>query len=132
MIFVVHLHQARSLHFDLRLEVDGVLASWAVPKEPSLDPRVKRLAVQVDDHALEHAAYADDHKSIWDHGTYDNLTERHGAPIDVRTAVEAGHLKVELHGERLTGGFALTRTSMGGDAKNWILVKVADHPPGHA
>jgi DNA ligase D-like protein (predicted 3'-phosphoesterase) len=120
MIFVVQLHQARTLHYDLRLEVDGVLASWAVPKEPSLDPRVKRLAVQVDDHELAHATYEDAHKSIWDHGTYDNLTEP-----DARTAIAAGHLKFELRGERLTGIFALTRTSMNDDPKNWILVKVA-------
>ncbi|GAA4731354.1 hypothetical protein GCM10023350_13390 [Nocardioides endophyticus] len=124
MIFVVHLHQARSLHYDLRLEVDGVLASWAVPKEPSLDPRDKRLAVHVDDHALEHATYEDDTKTIWDHGTYDNLTEQDGEPVGVRAAIEAGHLKFDLHGERLTGVFALTRTRMGGDGKNWILVKV--------
>ena len=127
MIFVVQLHQARSLHYDLRLEVDGVLASWAVPKEPSVDPRDKRLAVQVDDHELEHATYEDADKSIWDHGTYDHLTEQDGAAVDPRSAIEAGHLKVDLHGERLRGVFALTRTSMGGDSRNWILVKVADH-----
>jgi DNA ligase D-like protein (predicted 3'-phosphoesterase) len=120
VIFVVQLHQATTLHYDLRLEVDGVLASWAVPKEPSLDPRVKRLAVHVDDHALEHATYEDDNKSIWDHGTYDSLTEP-----DAGTAITAGHLKFDLHGERLTGVFALTRTSMNGDPRNWILVKVA-------
>jgi len=126
MIFVVQLHQAATLHYDLRLEVDGVLASWAVPKGPSPDPKVKRLAVQVDDHELEHATYEDDNKSIWDHGTYDNLTEQDGAPVGVRAAIEAGHLKVELHGERLTGVYALTRTTMGGDPRNWILVKVAE------
>ena len=120
MIFVVQLHQARSLHDDLRLEVDGVLASWAVPKEPSLDPRTKRLAVQVDDHELGHATYEDADKSIWDHGTYDNLTE-----TDAATAIAAGHLKFDLHGERLRGVFALTRTSMNGDPRNWILVKVS-------
>ncbi len=125
MIFVVQRHQATNLHYDLRLEVDGVLASWAVPKEPSSDPRDKRLAVQVDDHALEHATYESDTKTIWDHGSYDNLTERDGEPVDVRTAIEAGHLKVELHGDRLTGTYALTRTTMGGDPRNWILVKVA-------
>ena len=120
MIFVVQLHQASTLHYDMRLEVDGVLASWAVPKEPSLDPRTKRLAVQVDDHALEHATYEDDNKSIWDHGTYDSLTEP-----DPATAIAAGHLKFELHGERLTGVYALTRTRMNGDSKNWILVRVS-------
>jgi DNA ligase D-like protein (predicted 3'-phosphoesterase) len=125
VIFVVQLHQATSLHYDLRLEVDGVLASWAVPKGPSLDPRDKRLAVEVDDHALEHATYEDATKTIWDHGTYDNLTEKDGEPLDVRSAIAAGHLKVELYGERLAGVYALTRTNMGGNPKNWILVKVA-------
>jgi DNA ligase D-like protein (predicted 3'-phosphoesterase) len=120
VIFVVQLHQATTLHYDLRLEVDGVLASWAVPKEPSTDPRVKRLAVQVDDHELEHATYEDERKTIWDHGTYEPLTEP-----DPATAIAAGHLRFELHGERLTGAFALTRTSMNGDPKNWILVKVS-------
>ena len=121
MIFVVQLHQATTLHYDLRLEVDGVLASWAVPKEPSLDPRVKRLAVQVGDHELAHATYEDDHKSIWDHGTYDSLTEP-----DAASAIAAGHLKFGLHGERLNGVYALTRTSMNGDLRNWILVKVVE------
>ena len=96
-----------------------------MPKGPSTDPKDKRLAVQVDDHELEHATYEDANKSTWDHGTYDNLTEKDGASVDVRTAIEAGHLKFELHGERLAGVFALTRTSMGGDPRNWILVKVA-------
>jgi DNA ligase D-like protein (predicted 3'-phosphoesterase) len=126
VIFVVQRHQARSLHYDLRLEVDGVLASWAVPKGPSPDPRDKRLAVHVDDHALAHARFESSTVSIWDSGTYDNLTERDGEPLDVRGAIEAGHLKVDLHGERLSGVFALTRTTMGGDPRNWILVKVAD------
>lgn len=126
MIFVVQRHRATTLHYDLRLEVDGVLVSWAVPKEPTTDLRVKRLAVHVDDHALGHADYQDATKTTWDRGTYDNLTERDGEPVDARAAVEAGHLKVALHGRRLTGVYALTRTTMGGDPKNWILVKVAE------
>ncbi|WP_243059358.1 DNA polymerase ligase N-terminal domain-containing protein [Nocardioides sp. SR21] len=121
MIYVVQRHRATTLHFDLRLEVDGVLVSWAVPKEPTTDPRVKRLAVQVDDHELEHATYEDADKTIWDHGTYENLIEP-----DAAGAIAAGHLKVRLHGARLDGVFALTRTSMNGDPRNWILVKVAD------
>lgn len=121
MIFVVQRHRATTLHYDLRLEVDGVLASWAVPKEPTTDPRVKRLAVQVDDHELEHATYEDENKSIWDHGTYENLTEPGAAG-----AIAAGHIKVRLQGDRLSGVFALTRTSMNDDPRNWILVKVAD------
>lgn len=121
MIFVVQRHQASTLHYDLRLEVDGVLASWAVPKEPTTDPRVKRLAVQVDDHELEHADFEDENKTTWDRGTYDNLT----GP-DAASAIAAGHIKVHLHGDRLAGVFALTRTSMNGDPRNWILVRIAD------
>jgi DNA ligase D-like protein (predicted 3'-phosphoesterase) len=115
--FVVNLHQARSLHYDLRLEVDGTLASWAVPKEPSSDPSVKRLAIRVDDHDLEHLTYTDEHKSIWDDGTYEPAE-------DPAPALERGHLRFALDGARLRGDFALTRTAMGGDERNWILVKV--------
>lgn len=120
-IFVVQRHRARTLHHDLRLEVDGVLASWAVPKEPSMDPAVKRLAVHVDDHAMAHATYESEHVEIWDSGWYEPVT-----PGPAAAALEAGHLRFTLHGDRLTGDFALTRTAMNGDDRNWILVKVAD------
>ena len=127
---MVQRHDASRLHFDLRLEVDGVLASWAVPKGPSLDPRDKRLAVQVEDHSLEHAHFegriGEGTVIVWDIGTYENLTEKDGRPTDVAAAIAAGHLKVALRGHKLTGAYALTRTRMGGDAKNWILVKVDD------
>lgn len=133
-VFTVQRHHASTLHFDLRLEVDGVLVSWAVPKGPSLDPAVKRLAVKVGDHDLDHTTYEGRHaggrgpgtKIVWDTGTLTNLTRRSGAEVPLADAVEAGHLKVELHGHRLTGAFALTRTSLGGDRSSWILVKVAD------
>jgi DNA ligase D-like protein (predicted 3'-phosphoesterase) len=118
--FVDNLHAATTLHHDLRLEVDGVLASWAVPKGPSLDPAVKRLAVQVDDHELEeHLDYEDDRKIVWDTGLY--LPAEEPGP-----ALERGHLRFVLSGQKLRGAFALTRTRMGGDARNWILVKVDD------
>lgn len=119
-IFVVQLHQASTLHHDLRLEVDGALASWAVPKEPSMDPTVKRLAVRVDDHAMGHATYESENVEIWDSGWYEPATE--GSVAD---ALAAGHLRFTLHGDRLAGDFALTRTAMNGDDRNWILVKVA-------
>jgi bifunctional non-homologous end joining protein LigD len=121
--FVVNRHHATTLHFDLRLEVDGVLASWAVPKGPTLDPAARRLAVRVDDHELdEHLTLEDDRKVVWDAGSYQPAA-------DPGPALEAGHLRFVLAGERLRGAFALSQTRMGGDDRNWILLKVDD---GHA
>jgi len=133
-VFVVQRHDATNLHFDFRLEIDGALASWAVPKGPSLDPRDKRLAVHVEDHPLDYAdfegriedGYGEGTVVVWDTGSYENVTEKNGDPVDVATALENGHLKVQLHGEKLTGAFALTHTRMGGDEQNWMLVKVDD------
>ena len=133
-VFVVQRHDASSLHFDFRLEVEGALASWAVPKGPSLDPRDKRLAVRVEDHSLDYAGfegrigegYGEGTVIVWDTGTYENITERNGARVGAAAAIQAGHLKVVLHGEKLRGAFALRHTKMGGDEKNWMLVKVDD------
>ncbi|MDX6240672.1 MAG: hypothetical protein QOG10_5492 [Kribbellaceae bacterium] len=132
-IFVVQLHDARRLHYDVRLEVDGVLKSWAVPRGPSLDPAIKRLAVPTDDHELEYAAYEGVHVGskygsgaviVWDAGTYRNLTkDSSGRAIQPAAAVAAGHLKVELRGTKLNGAWAFTRTGRDGD---WLLVKVRD------
>jgi DNA ligase D-like protein (predicted 3'-phosphoesterase) len=117
---VVNRHHATTLHFDLRLEVGGVLVSWAVPKGPTLDPAAKRLAVQVEDHELdEHLVLEDDRKVVWDTGLYEPATEP-------RRALDAGHLRFVLAGHRLRGAFALSQTRMGGDERNWILVKVDD------
>ncbi len=133
--FVVQRHDASSLHFDFRLQVGDVLASWAVPKGPSLDPRDKRLATRTEDHPLDYAdfegtipagEYGGGTVIVWDTGGFDNLTEDHGDPVPLADALEAGHLKVELHGEKLTGAFALTRTRMHGDDRNWLLVKIDD------
>jgi DNA ligase D-like protein (predicted 3'-phosphoesterase) len=126
--FVVNRHHATTLHFDLRLEVEGVLVSWAVPKGPSLDPKAKRLAVQVDDHGMEHLdlegrSVSDtgriQTKIVWDTGTY-QPAEPPGA------ALERGHLRFVLAGHKLEGAFALTRTRMGGNERSWILVKIDD------
>lgn len=132
-VFVVQRHHATTLHFDLRLEVDGVLVSWAVPKGPSLDPGEKRLAVRVEDHDLSHATFEGRGAGggpgtviVWDTGPYLNVTEPNGVPLAASEALEAGHLKVVLRGEKLVGAFALTRTLLGGDPRNWILVKVDD------
>ena len=108
--FVVQHHRARAVHYDLRLELGGVLRSWAVPKGPSLDPGDKRLAVAVPDHDLAHAEYEGPDVVIWDEGQFTLLREREG------------HLVVDLAGARLRGGFALTRT----EGRNWLLVKMDD------
>jgi bifunctional non-homologous end joining protein LigD len=129
--FVVQKHDARRLHYDLRLEADGVLVSWAVPRGPSLDPSVKRLAVHVDDHALDHghfegvipgARHGTGAVIVWDEGTYDNLTVRDGIAVPVAEAVASGHVSVRLEGTKLRGGWSLTRTH----ATSWILVKRND------
>jgi DNA ligase D-like protein (predicted 3'-phosphoesterase) len=123
-VFVVQQHQATARHFDLRLEVDGVMRSWAVPKGPSLDPAVKRLAVQVDDHSLAYNTFegrSDDGAVIvWDRGHYEQ-----GGRVPWPEALERGHAVFVLHGEKLSGGFALQRTR-GGAKPQWLLIKRRD------
>lgn len=132
--FVVQRHDARNLHFDVRLEVDGVLVSWAVPKGPSFNPADKRLAHRTEDHPIEYADFegriADGYGAgtviVWDTGTYDNLTTVDGRPVSAAQALAKGHIKVALYGHKLFGAFAFTHTKMGGDEANWMLVKVDD------
>jgi DNA ligase D-like protein (predicted 3'-phosphoesterase) len=123
-VFVVQEHQASTHHFDLRLEVDGTMRSWAVPKGPSLDPAVKRLAVQVEDHSLAHNAFegpaGDGGVVVWDRGRYEQ-----GGRVPWPEALERGHAVFVLHGEKLTGGFALQRTRPGAKPQ-WLLVKRRD------
>jgi DNA ligase D-like protein (predicted 3'-phosphoesterase) len=117
--YVVQLHDATRLHYDLRIQVDDVLRSWAVPKGPSMDPAIRRLAVPVEDHELSAGDFEGVHAGsrrgsgaviIWDEGPADILRD------------EPGHLSVELQGRKLAGRFGLTRT---GD-RRWILVKARD------
>jgi DNA ligase D-like protein (predicted 3'-phosphoesterase) len=117
--FVVQLHDATALHFDLRIQVGQVLRSWAVPKGPSLDPAVRRLAVPVEDHTLSAGDFE---------GVYEGASRGSGAviiwdegPAEI-TRDEPGHLSVALSGHKLAGGFALTRTG----PRRWILVKMRD------
>jgi DNA ligase D-like protein (predicted 3'-phosphoesterase) len=123
-VFVVQEHQATAHHYDLRLEVDGVMRSWAVPKGPSLDPSAKRLAVEVEDHSLEHndfeGALGDGGVIIWDRGTYEQ-----GGRVAWPEALERGHAVFVLHGEKLRGGFALQRTRPGAKPQ-WLLIKRRD------
>jgi DNA ligase D-like protein (predicted 3'-phosphoesterase) len=132
--FVVQEHQARTHHFDFRLEADGVLKSWAVPKGPSTDPRDKRLAMPVEDHPLDYAEfegvipagqYGAGAVVVWDRGTYVNLTEHDGKPKPVAKALEDGHLVIRLDGEKLKGGYALQRVAEGKDER-WLLIKLKD------
>jgi DNA ligase D-like protein (predicted 3'-phosphoesterase) len=133
-VFVVQKHQAKRLHYDFRLEVEGVLKSWAVPKGPSTDPREKRLAVQTEDHPLEYAdfegviregEYGAGTVLVWDAGTYRNLKEDSEEPMSMSEATEKGHVTVWLEGEKLRGGYALTRFRKS-KKDNWLLVKMDD------
>jgi DNA ligase D-like protein (predicted 3'-phosphoesterase) len=123
-VFVVQEHQATAHHYDLRLEVDGVMRSWAVPKGPSLDPGAKRLAVQVEDHGLGHNDFegtlGDGGVIVWDRGTYEQ-----GGRVAWPEALDRGHAVFVLHGEKLRGGFALQRTRPGAKPQ-WLLIKRRD------
>jgi DNA ligase D-like protein (predicted 3'-phosphoesterase) len=132
-IYVIQQHAARTTHFDFRLEADGVLKSWAVPKGPSTNPRDKRLAMPVEDHDLEYAdfeglipegEYGAGAVIVWDRGTWENATrDDDGEEVPAAEALAAGQLKFRLEGEKLHGGWALVR--MGGD-RGWLLVKERD------
>ena len=122
--FVVQEHAATAHHFDLRLEVDGVMRSWAVPKGPSLDPAVKRLAVQVEDHEISYNEFEGATEGskviVWDRGSYEQ-----GGRVAWPEALERGHAVFVLHGEKLRGGFALQRTRPG-EKPQWLLIKRRD------
>jgi DNA ligase D-like protein (predicted 3'-phosphoesterase) len=123
-VFVVQEHAATAHHFDLRLEVDGVMRSWAVPKGPSMDPATKRLAVEVADHAMSHNDFEGTTPGggviVWDRGPYEQ-----GGRVPWPEALERGHAVFVLHGEKLRGGFALQRTR-GGAKPQWLLIKRRD------
>jgi DNA ligase D-like protein (predicted 3'-phosphoesterase) len=134
-VFVIQKHDASNLHYDFRLEVDGVLKSWAVPKGPSTDPREKRLAMPTEDHPLEYAdfegvipegEYGGGTVMVWDIGPYRNLrAEKQGESMTMSRAYNEGKLEVWLEGRKLTGGYALIRTGKGDDAR-WLLIKMDD------
>jgi DNA ligase D-like protein (predicted 3'-phosphoesterase) len=133
--FVVQEHDATTEHYDFRLEVDGVLKSWAVPKGPSVNPRDKRLAVATEDHPLEYAnfegvikrgEYGAGEVIVWDRGYYINRSHDAGdQPVTAAEAIERGHMTFDLHGKKLRGEYSLTRVSRWGPGQ-WLLVKSDD------
>lgn len=133
-IFVIQKHDASTLHYDFRIEVDGVLRSWAVPKGPSTDPGEKRLAVPTEDHPRDYAGfegvipegeYGAGTVMVWDRGTYENMTTKDNKTIGLGKALDQGHALVRLHGEKLRGGYALQRIGKGKD-RRWLLIKMDD------
>jgi DNA ligase D-like protein (predicted 3'-phosphoesterase) len=132
--FVVQQHAARRMHYDVRLEVDGVLVSWAVPRGPSYDPGEKRLAARTEDHPMDYAGfegvipkgeYGGGSVIVWDAGIYHNLTgDRRGDIRPMSEGLDRGHVKVWLEGEKLQGTWAFTRIDR--DKDDWLMVKVND------
>lgn len=134
-IFVIQKHDASSLHYDFRIEVDGILKSWAVPKNLSTDPKEKRLAVQTEDHPLEYAdfegiipedEYGGGKVIVWDAGTYEPIREDDEVKNkSVEEMLQNGKLKIWLKGKKLKGGYALINTK-GSDDDKWLIIKLKD------
>jgi DNA ligase D-like protein (predicted 3'-phosphoesterase) len=134
--FVIQHHLARADHYDFRLEIDGVLVSWAVPKGPSMNPDEHRLAVRTEDHPLDYetfegrigeGGYGGGTVQVWDRGTFENTSrDKQRQPIDAGAALERGHVSFWLEGEKLRGGFSLIRTRNYQDRESWLLTKKAD------
>jgi bifunctional non-homologous end joining protein LigD len=137
LVFVIQKHAASHLHYDFRLEVDGVLKSWAVPKGPSMDPAVKRLAMMVEDHPFDYrnfegiipSGYGAGTVMIWDQGIYTSADETPHHKKEqyraLRSQLQSGKLKFTLHGKKVKGDFALVKAPARGD-NAWLLMKVAD------
>jgi DNA ligase D-like protein (predicted 3'-phosphoesterase) len=135
-IFVIHKHDASRLHYDFRLEADGVLKSWAIPKGPSTDPSEKRLAVEVEDHPLDYAdfegvipegQYGAGRVIVWDTGTYRSIKkDKDGNLIPLARSLKRGTVEIWLDGKKIHGAYALIQTKMRGQKKNWLLIKMKD------
>lgn len=132
--FVIHKHDASTLHYDFRIEVDDVLKSWAVPKGPSTDPSEKRLALPTEDHPVDYVdfegvipkdEYGGGTVLVWDTGTYENITETDDGVQPMSDALAAGHVLIRLSGQKLVGGYALQRMATDDDAR-WLLIKMED------
>ncbi len=135
-LFVIQKHDATNLHYDFRLEIDGTLKSWSVPKGPSTDPKVKRMAIPTEDHPIAYTdfegtipkgQYGGGTVMIWDKGTFKNIkTDSNKKPISLKKAYEMGTLEFKLEGKKLSGGYALIKMKSGNMKGNWLLVKMKD------
>jgi len=146
LLFVIHKHRATSLHYDFRLEIGGVMPSWSIPKGPSLDSSVKRLAMPTGDHTIEYRRFEGMIPSgrfgagpvmIWDEGTYEpevevskgvrrRITDRAEAEEVAKKSMKEGNLKFTLYGKKLKGSFALVRTRGFGGKESWLMIKHRD------
>lgn len=134
-VFVIQKHDASSLHYDFRIEMNGVLKSWAVPKGPSTDPSVKRMAIPTEDHPLDYAdfegvipegEYGAGTVMVWDTGSYRNLrADKDDESASMQESYDEGKVEIYLNGEKIQGGYALVRTGDGEDAR-WLLIKMKD------
>lgn len=135
-IFVIQKHDATHLHYDFRLEIDGALKSWSVPKGPSTDPSEKQMAIPTEDHPLEYADfegvipednYGGGTVMVWDKGTFKNIKKnKDGNSMSLKSSYENGTLEVFLKGEKLQGGYALIEMESGNMKGNWLLIKMND------
>lgn len=135
-IFVIQKHDATNLHYDFRLEIDNTLKSWAVPKGPSTDPKVKRMAIPTEDHPIPYAdfegtipksEYGGGTVMIWDKGTIENIKkDKKGNLIDLKKSYDMGTIEVNLNGKKLQGGYAMVKMKSGNMKGNWLLVKIDD------
>ncbi len=135
-IFVIQKHDASNLHYDFRIEIDGTLKSWTIPKGPSTDPSEKKLAIPTEDHPLDYAdfegvipegQYGEGTVMIWDKGTFENIKEDDkGKAMSLKKSFEEGMVEIYLKGEKLQGGYALIKMKQGNLDGNWLLIKMDD------
>ncbi|MDX1653470.1 MAG: DNA polymerase ligase N-terminal domain-containing protein [Brumimicrobium sp.] len=135
-IFVIQKHDASNLHYDLRIEIDGTLKSWSVPKGPSTDPDEKRMAIPTEDHPIDYAdfegvipedEYGGGTVMIWDKGTFENIKEDDdGNKMSLKDAYDQGTVEIFLKGEKLSGAYALIEMKSGNMEGNWLFIKMDD------
>lgn len=134
-VFVIHKHDASNLHYDFRLEIEGALKSWVLPKGPSTDPSQKRLAIPTEDHPMEYAdfegvipegQYGAGTVMVWDRGTYKNINMEDDHTVPMSEGYKTGNIGVDLDGEKIKGGYALFKPSSNNLDGNWLLIKMDD------